>query len=133
MLFSEEKWDTMAGVSSSLPSPYPAWTDSIINGPASSYYLASFYIYHTGAPAKASGCHIRNNVTFLCPTPPPPQTLALDSGRDTHTEQRRKRPWSRKSVPKEVAGGWAWARSFSGHTGEEQDDLVSLVCRQKSA
>lgn len=115
--------------------PPPPRTDSIINGPASSYYFTSFYIYHAGAPAKPQGCHILNNVAFLYPTP---QTLALDSGRDTHAhthskegnghcqENRSQRKWLRDEHQK----------------GQSQDTLEKrkkgscvfmFVCRRKPA
>lgn len=122
----------MTGVSSSRPSPHPAWTDSIINGPASSYYSASFYIYHAGAPAKALGRHILNNVTFLRPTPAPPPDSSPGL-RQGHAHRAKEETVMVKEIGPQ---GSSWGMSVSevsGHTGEEQEDLVSLVCQQKSA
>ena len=115
--------------------PLPHRTDSIINGPASSYYFTSFYIYHAGAPAKPQGCHILNNVAFLYPTP---QTLALDSGRDTHGHTHSKEG---NGHCQENRSQRKWLRD-ERQQGQSQDTLgkrkkwacvFTFVCRQKSA
>ena len=64
------------------PSPTPTPRHSIINGPTSSYYFTSLYIYHPGAPAKASGLPHSQQRDFPAPSPP-------DTHTHTHTCSQR--------------------------------------------